>query len=160
MSPAARRLLARALPLLHSVRKAWWRIARPQTTGARAVVFDEDGRLVLVRHGYERGLYLSGGGVKRGEAPEAALLRELAEEIGVTAWSSITPFAAYRSEREGKRDTIHLFVVRGAVLATSASAEIVEIVRCDPAVLPDDLSPATRRRLTEVLGGGPVAEAW
>lgn len=160
MSPAARRLLARALPVLHTVRKAWWRIARPQTVGARAVVFDADGGLVLVRHGYEPGLYLPGGGVKRGEAPEAAVLRELAEEIGVTACSTVEPFAAYRSEREGKRDTVHLFIVRGAVLAASDSAEIVEIVRCDPAALPEDLSPATRRRLGEVLGGGLAAEAW
>lgn len=160
MSPAARRLIARALPFLHSVRKVWWRIARPETIGARAVVFDEAGALVLVRHGYEAGLYLPGGGVKRGEPPQAAVLRELAEEVGVTAWSSIEPFAAYRSEREGKRDTIHLFVVRGARLERSASPEIVEIVRCDPAELPQDLSPATRRRLAEVLGGGLAAEAW
>lgn len=160
MSPAARRLLARALPFLHALRKAWWRLARPHTLGVRAVVFDEDGRLVLVRHGYEPGLYLPGGGVKRGEAPEAAVLRELAEEVGVAAHASIELFGAYRSQREGKRDTIHLFVVRGARLERSASPEIVEIVRCEPADLPTDLSPATRRRLTEALQGAPRAESW
>lgn len=152
--------MARALPFLHVIRKVWWLIARPHTLGARAVVFDAAGALVLVRHGYEPGLYLPGGGVKRGEPPDAAVLRELAEEVGVTRWTSVEPFGAYLSAREGKRDTIHLFVVRGAELGRSASPEIVEIVRCDPAALPEDLSPATRRRLGEVLGRGPVAEAW
>lgn len=160
MSPAARRLLARALPFLHALRKAWWRLARPQTVGARAVVFDEDGRLVLVRHGYEPGLYLPGGGVKRGEPPDAAVLRELAEEVGVAAHASIEPFGVYRSEHEGKRDTVHLFIVRGARLGRSASPEIVEIVRCDPAALPGELSPATRRRLAETLEGAPRFPSW
>ena len=160
MSPAARRLVARAVPFLHILRKAWWRIARPRTVGARAVVFDAAGALVLVRHGYEPGLYLPGGGVRRGEAPEAAVLRELAEELGLAGWTAIEPFATYASAREGKRDTIHLFVVRGAELGGAASAEILEVIRCSPAAPPADLSPATRRRLTEVLGAEPAAESW
>ena len=44
-----------------------------------AVYVDTD--LMLVRHSYRAGWHLPGGGVRRGEAPDEAARRELAEEI-------------------------------------------------------------------------------
>ena len=41
--------------------------------------------LLLVRSSYRTGWHLPGGGVRRGEMPEAAARRELAEEIGLAA---------------------------------------------------------------------------
>ena len=160
MTRETRRILALALPVLQLFRKAWWRLARPKTFGVRAVVFDEAGRLVLVRHGYEKGLYLPGGGMKGGEAPDAAIRRELAEEIGAAALADLRLFATYSSNREGKRDTIRLFIARGACLETCFDPEITEVVRCDPDAPPADLSPATRRRLAEVMNRTAPSPTW
>ncbi|MET0295671.1 MAG: NUDIX domain-containing protein, partial [Phenylobacterium sp.] len=123
------------------------------------IVFDEAGHLVLVRHSYAPGLYLPGGGVKRGESPEGAVRRELAEEIGARD-CDLAPFATYHSVGEGKRDTIHLFVARGARLSPRDNAEITTIIACDPDDLPDDLTPATFRRLAEVRGEAPPSATW
>jgi 8-oxo-dGTP pyrophosphatase MutT (NUDIX family) len=62
---------------------------------ARALVFDPDGRLLLIayeaardvdpaRPGLRRVWCTPGGGLEPGETHEVALMRELAEEIGVT----------------------------------------------------------------------------
>jgi 8-oxo-dGTP pyrophosphatase MutT (NUDIX family) len=55
-------------------------------TGAAAVIFDSEGRVLLVKENYERRRYsFPGGAVGRGETPEEAVVREVLEETGVTA---------------------------------------------------------------------------
>lgn len=52
--------------------------------GAFVVIRDQDDVLV-VRHSYRPRLDVPGGGIRRGEAPRDAALRELHEETGVCA---------------------------------------------------------------------------
>ncbi|MCZ6787294.1 MAG: NUDIX hydrolase [Planctomycetota bacterium] len=52
--------------------------------GAAVAVLWE-GRVLVVRLSYRKGLSLPGGRVGKGETPEQAAVRELAEEVGLTA---------------------------------------------------------------------------
>src|SRR5260221_5321459 len=61
----------------------WFRLRRGMTLGVRAAVFDEAGRIFLVRHSYAPGWPLPGGGVERGETIYDAVSREVQEEGGI-----------------------------------------------------------------------------
>lgn len=58
------------------------RLRKPTTQGALVALWWQ-GRLLLVETSYRRELSLPGGGMKRGEAPTAAAVRELREELGL-----------------------------------------------------------------------------
>ena len=55
----------------------------PVAFGATGVVEDAENRVLLVRHSYMEGWHLPGGGVDAGEPPDAAVIRELQEEVGL-----------------------------------------------------------------------------
>lgn len=135
-----------------------WRITKPRTVGVRAILLDRDGRIALVRHTYMDHWYLPGGGVKKGESIDAALFREMAEEVGVTDARIERVLGVYHSRREGKDDHIVIFVAHAgpdasAELRRTDLAEIAEAGWFAPEELPASLSPATARRITEYRQG-------
>jgi len=71
------------------VARTWWRLTRPRHQGV-VVAVHVGPDLLLVRCSYRAGWHLPGGGVRRGEMPEEAARRELAEEIGLTT-SALRP---------------------------------------------------------------------
>ena len=90
--------------------RLWWRLRRSEHEGALVAVYV--GRdLILVRSSYRREWNLPGGGVRPGEAPEAAARRELMEEIGVLA-GSLTKAGIFCGMCEGRRDRVHVFELR------------------------------------------------
>jgi 8-oxo-dGTP diphosphatase len=80
--------------------------ALPILLVAAVALIDRDGRVLLARRPPGRemaGLWeFPGGKLREGETPEAALIRELREELGIdTAQSCLAPlaFASHRYER-------------------------------------------------------------
>jgi len=67
--------------------------------------------LLLVRPSYRSGWHLLGGGIKRGETPEAAARREIEEEIGLVVPALIPAGVAY-GMWDGRRDHVHFFELR------------------------------------------------
>jgi 8-oxo-dGTP diphosphatase len=80
-----------------------------------AALVDADGRVLVQRRPEGKpmaGLWeFPGGKVEPGETPEAALVRELGEELGIETWGSCLAPAAFASEPLGARHLILLLYV-------------------------------------------------
>ena len=142
--------------LIGKAARFYWRVRRPRTLGVRAVVVDRADRIALVRHTYADQWYLPGGGVKKGESFEAALRRELREEIALDDPRIEAVLGVYHSRREAKDDHIVIFVVRAGsdpAVRTADAMEIEETGWFPLDALPAGVSAATRRRIAEYEAG-------
>jgi len=139
-------------------------LLRPRLSlGVRLVGLDGAGRVFLVRHSYLPGLHLPGGAVDAGESCRTAAEREAREEGALELTRPPEMFSIYWNRSLGQRDHVVLFVARDVRVSRGATPGFPEIVSSGfhaPDALPDDVTPATRRRLGEVLGGEPPDETW
>lgn len=137
-------------------------LTRGMTLGVRGCCIDADGRVFLVRHSYMPGWYLPGGGIERRETAIEALGRELREEGGIVLEGAPTLFGVYHNRRR-VRDHVLVYVSRDFGRPNPPrypNREIAEVGFFDPAALPDDSTPATRRRLAEILHGEALDPFW
>ena len=134
-------------------------ILSPVAFAALALV-EQGGKVVLVRQSYAAGWHLPGGGVRHGEPPAKAVLRELKEELGLT-WASEPEFAGIFIRKVWPAtNVIALYRVREAHFDFKANLEVREIVLADPASPPPGTLPGVRRRLAELAGLAPQGPYW
>ena len=146
-------------PLVHAAHRAMaaiWFATRPATTGVHAIPIDEQGRLILVRLSYAKGWRLPGGGVGAGEDRTAAVLRELREEIGMTAHGRVAAIGDFEHRPDFRRDSATLFLVEGVHHRFRPSLEVAEARAFPRHALPADLPPVTRRLLALWSAGPPI----
>jgi ADP-ribose pyrophosphatase YjhB (NUDIX family) len=147
-----RRTLAQIYHYAYPVARLWWRIAAPIRIGVRAIVFDSQSRVLLVRHAYgSEGWGFPGGAPGRLEPLEETAKREVWEETGVRCRVQRL-LGIYDSFAEGKSDHVALFVCTAVepAQARPASAEIIEAGLFSWDALPDGISAGTLRRLAEL----------
>jgi ADP-ribose pyrophosphatase YjhB (NUDIX family) len=132
----------------------------PVAFGVSAVVEDGEGRVILVRHSYQPGWHLPGGGVARGEPPAEAIRRELREEIGLLKCDPPELVGLFTRKLGFVTNVIALYRVRGAEFDFKPNVEIREIARIDPAAPPPDTTAGTRRRLAECAGRAAPVPFW
>lgn len=132
--------------------RSYLRIARPLSLGAAAVVMDTGGRVLLVRHTYQPGWHLPGGGVKKGESAIEALQRELMEEVGVSfSLQDVKMVGLYYQRASFKHDHQAFFLVKCANPPRSfaPNLEIEEAAFFDPSSLPEETCDCTRYKIRE-----------
>jgi ADP-ribose pyrophosphatase YjhB (NUDIX family) len=147
--------------MLYAVQRFIWRRFKPRTRGVKIMLFDADGRILLIRNSYgdTQAYVLPGGGVHPFESPERAAHREVREELSCGV-SDLNLVATHYSEREGKRDSIWLFEGRANETPKPDPKEVAEAVFFAPDQLPERVSPATARRIAERAGKRPRTAAW
>jgi 8-oxo-dGTP pyrophosphatase MutT (NUDIX family) len=122
-----------------------WRVTG-KPAGVHAVPFTSSGKVVLVKLSYATGWRVPGGGVKRGEAPEEAAVRELTEEIGMTRHGGIRRIDEARPTPDGA-----LFALTDVEYRPGRSLEIESVMEFAPESLPPDVSPFARRWILRAL---------
>ena len=124
--------------------------------GANCVVVDPGGRVLLHRRG-DSGLWsVPGGFAEEGESITDAVVREVAEETGLTP---IEPVAwGHSSHPDWERlvypngDTVQAFAMKFWTERWSGSlqadgTETLDLAWFDPAALPDDMAASARREV-------------
>jgi len=141
----------------------WFLMQRPMTLGVRGIVHDEAaGTVLLVRHTYVPGWQFPGGGVEKGETAEQALAREIEEEGNVTLEGSATLLSLHHNRQASARDHVAVYLLRSfRVLGPKRpDREIAEAGFFPLDALPEETTPATRRRLAELFDEQPPAAEW
>jgi 8-oxo-dGTP diphosphatase len=123
------------------------------TVTAGAIIFDEDGRVLLLEHVFrpDSGWGLPGGFLNKGEQPETALRRELREEIGVELEQVEMLFARTLA---GPRQIEIYFRARAIGIPQPCSFEIRTAQWFTLDNLPAELSQDQRRLIQRALSGG------
>ena len=137
-------------------------LTRGMTLGVRGCCIDGDGRVFLVRHTYRPGWYLPGGGIERSETALTALGRELREEGGILLGAEPALFGVYYNRLQ-KRDHVIVYVSRDFSRPNPPpipNREIAEAGFFKTDALPDEATPATRRRIGEIFAGAAIDPFW
>lgn len=119
------------------------------TVGVRAIIIDQQRKVLLVKHTYMPGWHLPGGGVHAGETVVDAIIREVKEEAGIIVKDTPQLFGVYFHQVQGVNDYPILFVITDFTHASVNCAEIEEIGWFDMEELPKDTSQSTCYRLEE-----------
>ncbi len=133
---------------------------------ADVILRDQAGRILLVDPSYKPGWDLPGGMVEADEAPDAAVRRELLEELGL-AVNLDRLLCVDWVPAHGPWDDMLAFVFDGGTLDTTTAAslhpcdaEIDTIAFVEPNRVPEHLGGHTRRRVETaitLLGSGRTA---
>jgi len=149
------------LDLAYRIQKHLWRLLRPKTRGVKVLLVNGAGEILLIRNSYgeTHQFVLPGGGIQPWERPEQAAAREVKEELGCSV-EELRLASTHCSTSEGKRDTIYLFHGRLSGQPVADNFEVLEACFFPRDRLPKTASPATRRRVDEMLGKRPASESW
>ncbi|TSC69651.1 MAG: MutT/nudix family hydrolase [Parcubacteria group bacterium Gr01-1014_56] len=122
--------------------------------GVRVILVHDD-TVVLVRHWFTPGVWtLPGGGIRKGETANEAGIREIFEEIGYKINSFGGQVGIYRG-RMGRKDSVIILYTEDfeGRMQFVPNLEIMERGLFDINHLPENLSPANRRRINSFLLG-------
>lgn len=138
-------------------------LTRPMTVGARALIYDRaKAEVFLIRHTYVPGWQLPGGGVEAGETAAEALQREIREECNIEIKGRPQLKSIHFNRQASRRDHIAIYLVTdfSVIGPRPADHEIAEARFFSLHDLPEHTTPATRRRIVEIISGIVPHEDW
>jgi len=97
--------------ITHPLVRFYWRIFKPKTYGSRAIILNKE-NILLVKNINNNYWSLPGGKMDKGETPEECLFRELIEELTLSVSKIEYKLGEYFSNKEGKQDTVYIFVIK------------------------------------------------
>lgn len=162
-SEASRAALQRKLVTKLRLRLArpYFRWSRGMTLGARVMVMDSEGRFLLVRHTYQPGWILPGGGVERGESALAAARREVEEEAAIVPIGPMTVHGFFSNHRDFPGDHLVVYVLREFERRPfKPNIEIADARFFHHEELPGSTTAGSRRRIAEIISGAEPSAEW
>jgi ADP-ribose pyrophosphatase YjhB (NUDIX family) len=138
--------------IAYPLARLYWKIFSPVTNGARALVLF-DNEILLVKNLNLPYWTMPGGGIDKEETAEQCIVRELKEELDLSSLKIEYKLGTYHSQKEGKKDTIHVFVIHPESKEFKQQWEIEGAQWFDFANLPENMSEATLRRIAEYKEG-------
>lgn len=128
-------------------RRSIWLFTRPDAAGVHGIALTPDQKIVLVTLSYAPGWRLPGGGKKKIEDDQTAMLRELREEIGLSDYDSIDRVTGFDHRPDHRRGKGTLFVIRGVRYQPRWSLEVKQVDEFGLDDLPVSTAKATRQLL-------------
>lgn len=125
--------------------KAVWFVRRPRTFGAHALALTPERKVILVKLRYAPGWRVPGGGRHANEGAEQAVLRELREEIGLTAHGRVRLACELEESTDFKRDLAALVIVEDVTYRPHWTWEVEEVAEFELGDLPADTACRTSR---------------
>lgn len=141
------RLLHAGVFGFQALRRSIWYFTEPDAVGVHGIALTPNGKIVLVLLSYAPGWRLPGGGKKKAEDDQAAMLRELREEIGLKDYDSILRVTAFDHRPDHRHGKGTLFVVRGVLYQPQWSLEVRQVSEFCLDNLPESTAKTTRQLL-------------
>jgi 8-oxo-dGTP diphosphatase len=124
------------------------------------LVHVEAGRLLVVRSRNKKAFYLPGGKIEAGESPEAALRREVAEELGIElARPVVLKRYVAPAYGEGEGAMVDMTCFTASLLGTPQPAgEIAELTYVTREEYREhaETAPAIHEVLSDLVAGGQI----
>lgn len=134
--------------ITHPIFRFYWRLFKPKTSGARAIILHEENVLLVKNINFKYWL-LPGGMIDGKQTPEECLFRELKEGLDLSLNNFEYKLGEYFSEQEGKKDTIHVFIIKLDSPFFKKQWELEDAKWFPLNLLPENIGPATKRRIEE-----------
>jgi ADP-ribose pyrophosphatase YjhB (NUDIX family) len=129
--------------LIFRLKKVYWFVFRPQTTGVKCAIVN-NGQILMIKRKFGSSQWVfPGGAVKLGEAKDVAIRREIEEDLGIEL-NDVRYLGSFTQNVHHRRETMHCFTA--AVLSRSVSVDdekIKSVNWFDRSKLPE-LTPISR----------------